>query len=68
MVILAEISSVKIFIKPLETDSSYNSKENSRYNFLIPVWNSRLQHLSNYILKIVLTFLIIWSIQTMAFI
>lgn len=68
MAILAEISSVRIFIKALETNSSYNSKENSRHNFLIPVWNSRLQHLSNYILKIVLTFLIIWSIQTVAFI
>lgn len=68
MVFLAEISGVKIFIKPLETDFSSKDKENSRYNFLIPVQNSRLQHLPIYILKIVLIFLTTWSTQTVAFI
>lgn len=68
MVSLAEISGVKIFIKPLETNFSYKGKENSRYNFLIPVQSYTLQHLPIYILKIVLIFLITRSIQTVALI
>lgn len=51
-----ETSGVKIFIKSLEADFSYKGKENSRYNFLITVQNSRLQYLPIYIFKIVLIF------------